>query len=132
MPREEEVLTAEPVEEEIDLAEEVIEAAPIEEEDLWSVVDMQSETLPLPDATEVLTEEDIWRRANLVAEPGEGAEGLGGDEGIISWDDLPATETVLEAEEVEEVGEVAEVAEVGKEGIGAEAPALDEFAPDPG
>jgi CheY-like chemotaxis protein len=107
MPREEDVLTAEPVEEEIDLAEEVIEAAPVEEEDLWSVVDMQSETAPLPDATEVLTEEEIWKRANLIAEPGESTEGFGGDEGIISWDDLPA-EPVLEAEEVEEACEVAE------------------------
>ena len=57
------------------MPEEVEKAAPVEipgeADDLWSVVDMQSDDQPLADATAILTEDDLWRRANLVSMPGQ-------------------------------------------------------------
>ena len=57
------------------MPEEVVKAAPVETpdeaDDLWSVVDMQSDDQPLADATAILTEDDLWRRANLVSMPGQ-------------------------------------------------------------
>ena len=69
-------------------AEEIIEGEPeAEADDLWSVVDMASEEQPLSSATEILSEEDLWRRANLNEEE---APVLAQEEEGIAWDDLSA------------------------------------------
>jgi len=68
-----EALAAEPFEE-ATLAEEVMEAAPVDAaDDLWSVVDMASGSQPLAGATQVLSEEDLWKRANLLSDSGDSA-----------------------------------------------------------
>ncbi len=66
-PPEAEVLEAEPLEEAV-FAEEVLDADPVD--DLWSVVDMQSPDQPLAGATEVISEDELWERANIASEPG--------------------------------------------------------------
>ncbi len=63
-------------------------------DDLWSVVDMGSEEQPLSSATEVISEEDLWKRANLVAEEPAGDEAM-------SVEELP----IEAAEELEEAPE---------------------------
>ncbi|MHB8173663.1 MAG: response regulator [Nitrospirota bacterium] len=107
------VLDAEPLEplEEAVFAEEVLDADPVD--DLWSVVDMQSPDQPLAGATEVISEEELWARANLLSEPGRPMPappvGMAGeveravpavpaapDEGM-PWDDLPV-DAVMEEE----------------------------------
>lgn len=58
-----------PAAEEFVEAGEFMEAEPTEAvDDLWSVVDMASDNQPLAGATEILQEEDLWRRANLLNE----------------------------------------------------------------
>ncbi len=88
------VLEAELVEDAL-FADEIIEAAPEAEadaDDLWSVVDMASEEQPLSSATEILSEEDLWKRANIHEEEApSNAQEVG-----IAWDDLSAEP--LEAE----------------------------------
>jgi len=80
-------------------AEEVVETAAADtSDDLWNVVDMSSEEQPLSGTTEVMTEEDLWKRANLVSEEAEEeAEAVLEDAGI-TFEELPA-----ESAEVEEV-----------------------------
>lgn len=56
---------------EVEVARAVPVESPDESDDLWSVVDMQSDDQPLADATAILTEDDLWRRANLVSMPGQ-------------------------------------------------------------
>lgn len=63
------VSAAAPAPEEFVEAGEFMEAEPTEAvDDLWSVVDMASDNQPLAGATEILQEEDLWRRANLLNE----------------------------------------------------------------
>lgn len=60
---------------EVALAEEVMEAEPAgggDADDLWSVVDMGSSEQPLAGATETISEDDLWKRANLIADSGQG------------------------------------------------------------
>ena len=59
-------LDDEPMEDAV-FAEEAMDADPVD--DLWSVVDMQSPDQPLAGATEVISEDELWERANLVSEP---------------------------------------------------------------
>lgn len=87
--------------EEAELSGELMEAEPAPADDLWSVVDLQSESRPITGATEILTEEELWRRANLVSEPREYEPGPALEEGL-RWDEISA-EPVMEAEEAEEV-----------------------------
>jgi len=90
-------------------AEERIEAQPAEAvDDLWSVVDMASESQPLAGATEILQEEDLWRRANLLNEqtPAETAEVA---------EAVPFEELEPEPVEVSEVFEEAEEAGFAEE-----------------
>jgi CheY-like chemotaxis protein len=81
----EEVEEAEVVEEAF-LAEEVEGPAAGSPDDLWSVVDMSSQDQPLSGATEILTEDELWRRAKLT--PELDSQGSGG----LSWDAEPAAE----------------------------------------
>ncbi len=106
-----ETLEAEPLEDAV-FAEEVLDADPVD--DLWSVVDMQSPDQPLAGATEVISEDELWERANLVSKPdivpapqadmagksgGAAPAGLSGpaDNGI-PWDSMPV-EAEVEGEE---------------------------------
>lgn len=84
----EEALLAEPVEEAL-FADEPVMAVQADTDDLWSVVDMGSADQPLAEATKTLTEEDLWKRANLVADTEETAIIAAEDEGGIPWDILP-------------------------------------------
>ncbi|MBI5696668.1 MAG: response regulator [Nitrospirae bacterium] len=56
------------------LAEEVEEAAAVDDaDDLWSVVDMGSPGQPLAGATAAISEDDLWKRANILGDSGETA-----------------------------------------------------------
>jgi CheY-like chemotaxis protein len=84
-------------------AEEAVGAEPGDvSDDLWNVVDMASEEQPLTSATEVMTEEDLWKRANLVSDAEE-AEAVPEDAGM-SFEDLPVEAAAFE-EEGEEIPE---------------------------
>jgi len=80
---------AEPLEEAL-FAEEAVDS-----DDLWSVVDMQSEDQPLAGATETMSEEDLWKRANLVsdfeeAEPlAEAVQAGPAEPEDMDWDAVP-------------------------------------------
>ncbi len=121
VPPEAEALDAEPLEDAV-FADEVLDADPVD--DLWSVVDMQSPDQPLAGATEVISEDELWERANLASEaarpmsappadmagkPGRAAAGLppappppvgssGSVDNGMPWDSLPV-EAAVEAEE---------------------------------
>ncbi len=99
-------------------AEPVLEAMPFEEaaetnapdsDDLWSVVSMASDEQPLAKATDTLTENDLWKRANLLSETEETAS-FPQEEEAVPWGGLTA-EPIAEAEEVlEDAGMVEETA----------------------
>lgn len=91
-------------------------AAPVEAmaaesvDDLWSVVDMASDNQPLAGATEILEEEDLWKRANLVGEQEEVAEAAIAEEEGIPFGELD--DEPFEAEEAAFADDGLDVAEV--------------------
>lgn len=97
-----EVEEAEVVEEAF-MVEEVEEVSAASPDDLWSVVDMSSQDQPLSGATEILTEDELWRRAKLTPELDSQ------DSGGLSWGAEPAAE--FDSELSAEPFEAAEVME---------------------
>jgi CheY-like chemotaxis protein len=93
------------------------EPAATDSDDLWNVVGMQDQGQPLSDATTVLTEQELWKRANLMQEnsapdmqgvapppaapyPAPAPQTASPDEGML-WDDMP-TAPIEDAEMMEE------------------------------
>jgi len=60
---------AEPLEEAVAVFE-AEEPEASDADDLWSVVDMGSSAQPLTGATQAISEDDLWKRANLLADDG--------------------------------------------------------------